>query len=234
MTPALLSAVAAASPLPVEVRPEILTTAPVDIGIGVLVEAGPRLRLATQIGLMPGPYEDGINGAIGWFVPEWTEEEQALVEAVVDGSLVWRTEAGWRFVPKLGLYAHGAYTFARLGGEATPAELVEAWTATALPDDPRLPVTERSYEASAALHLLGAEIGWDQRLWRSLHLRAGVGWSFTVASHTEIGPAFDPGPLAARAYDAAGTAAASYLDDTFQGYAHPPTVTLALGWAIGG
>lgn len=230
----LAPVVVAAAPLPLEVRPEISSTFPIHVGAGVLVEGGPRIRGALSFGLMPKPYQDGINSSIGWFVPSWSEEEKALVDAALDGALAMRAEAGWRFVPKLGLYLHGAYTFAGLGGSATAEDLIEAYAGTNLPEDTRLDGVAREYRASAALHLLGAEVGWDQKLWRSLHLRAAVGWSFTVASQTSIGPDFEPAPIAAPAYEAAGQAASDYLDDTFQGYAHPPTVTLALGWAFGG
>jgi hypothetical protein len=219
---------------PLQIRPELATSAPIDVGVGVLVEGGPRLRAATRLGLLPDPYLDGINAAIGLFEPSWTAEEEALVETALDGSLVWRTEAGWRFVPRLGLYTHAVYTFAGLGGQATTEEILEALTGEQVPDDTRFgQAGGREFEAAAALHLLGAEIGWDQRVWRRLHVRAAVGWNFTVASNTTIGPAFEPAPVAAPAYAAVGEAGADYLDSIFQGYAHPPTVTLAVGWSLG-
>jgi hypothetical protein len=228
----LLSAVCLAGPL--QIRPELATSAPVDVGVGVLVEGGPRLRAATQLGMMPDPYLDGINAAIGLFEPSWSEEEKALVEAALDGSLVWRTEAGFRWLPKLGLYSHAVYTFVGLGGQATTEEIIEGLTGEQVPDDTRFGQSGgREYEATAALHLLGTEIGWDQRVWKRLHVRAAVGWNFTVGSNTTIGPAFEPAAVAAPAYEAVGEAAADYLDSIFQGYAHPPTVTVAVGWALG-
>jgi hypothetical protein len=228
----LLPVVCLAAPL--EVRPELATSAPIDIGAGVLIEGGPRLRAATQLGFLPNPYLDGINAAIGMFEPSWTEEEKQLVETALKGSLVWRTEAGWRYARKLGLYTHAVYTFAGLGGQATTEELIEGLTGEQIPDDTRFGQSGgREYEATAAIHLLGAEIGWDQRVWKRLHVRAAVGWNFTVASNTTIGPAFEPAAVAAPAYEAVGEAAADYLDSLFQGYAHPPSVTLAVGWSLG-
>ncbi|MEQ1567916.1 MAG: hypothetical protein ABMA64_19915 [Myxococcota bacterium] len=230
-----LSLTAAAAPP--SVRPELVTTAPIDVGVGVLSEFGPRLRVATQVGLLPDPYLDGIEAGIGALDPTWTDSESELVDAALDGSVVWRTEAGWRFAPGLGLYLHGAYTFAGLGGSATAQEIVEGLGGVEIPTgggplgfDPD-PV---EFDATAALHLVGAELGWDQRLWRQLHLRVGVGWSFTVGSSTTIAPAFEPNPLAAAAWDAAGEAAADSLDGLFRGYAHPPTVTVAAGWSFSG
>jgi hypothetical protein len=217
---------------PPTVRPEVTTTAPLAVGAGVLVEAGPRLRVATQIGVLPGPYVDGITTAIGALEPSWTPEASALVEAALGPSAIWRTEAGWRPLPKLGLYGHGTYALAGLGGSATAAEIVEAALGSPLPVQGL--GRELEFDARATLHLLGVEVGWDQRLWRGLHLRAGLGWAFTVAASADIAAPDEVRRLGQRAVAEAEAEAGAWLGEVLRSYAHPPTVTVAVGWAFGG
>lgn len=214
------------TPVPPSVRVEVGTTAPLDVGVGALAEAGPRLRLGTSVGVMPGPYVDGINAAIALFTPGWGEDEQRLVDDTLRSSLVWQANAGWR--PAAGFVVQADSTVVTLGGASTTAALVSALSEASLP--PGFEGAE--LDATATLWLLGGELGWDQAVWRGLHLRGGLGWSFTVASRTTI-TADRAGFLGDRALDALAVGGAAYLDDTFRRYAHPPTARLALGWAFG-
>lgn len=216
----------------IEIRPEIVTTAPMHVGADVLVEVGPRIRGSVGAGVMPRPYVAGINWAIALFVPEWDEDEKTLVANTLSSSLVVPVRAGWRPFPKLGATVEGGYTLVTLGGESTAAELLEGLAGAELPDDPRLGGEALEFSATATLHLVGIELGWDQKLWRGLHLRGGLGWSFTVASTTDIEPEFETGPLVEVVTDELELYGETFLDDTFEGYAHPPTLTIATGWSF--
>ncbi len=211
---------------PTTVRAEVVTTAPLTVGLGLLAEGGPRLRVGTSLGVLPGPYVDGINGAIAAFVDSWDDGERQLVEDTLTSSVVWQLHAGWR--PAGGFVVSGGSQLVTLGGASTTADLVTGLTDAELPPGfEGAPLT-----ASATLFLLGAELGWDQRVWQGLHVRAGVGWSFTVTSSTHITAQSDR-ILGDAVLDGLAAAGEVYLDDTFRKYAHPPTATLAVGWAFG-
>lgn len=215
---------AAMAPVPPTARVELLTTAPVTVGLGALVETAPRLRVGTSLGVLPGPYVDAVNAAITLLEPSWTADERQLVEDTVSTSVVWQTNVGWR--PVSGLVVQADAHVVALGGRSTTATLVRALTDAEIPAE----AEGTPLDATATLGLLGAEVGWDQPLGRALHLRTGLGWSFTVASATRIGADADR-PAVDAILDRAGEAGAAYLDTQLRRYAHPPTLTVALGWA---
>jgi hypothetical protein len=211
--------------IPFQVVAEALTVVPVSAGAGVGLEVGPRLRARTSLGAMPGPYRDGILAAVGAIEPQFTDQQAALVDASLKGPVVWRSELGWRPFPTAGLYLHGTYTLVTLGGATTGADVVEELAGVTLP-----PGVGGELSVSATLHQLGPEVGWDQPLGPTIHLRLGVGWNFTVAAHTRLRADLDGVPLEA---DLLVNQAADLGAHELVRYGHPPTVTIGLGWAFG-
>ncbi|MEE2643640.1 MAG: hypothetical protein VYD19_01795 [Myxococcota bacterium] len=228
-----------------QARVELLTDAPVQLGLGGLVEGPYRIRLATSLGWMPAPYIRGINAAVTALDAGYTEANAELVEATTQNSLVWSTRVGWRPFPKRGFYFHGGYTLIGLGGGATTRALIEGLTGVEAEE--RQSTGQRSREplyidAAATIQLFSLELGWEWAIWRamekqgasrtrSLLLRVGLGWSYTFAASAQL-EAQSSGRRAFVEESLRGleTAGEVYLVDLAESYLHPPSLTLALGY----
>ena len=231
--------------IPLSPRVELLTDAPVQLGIGGIIEGPVRLRLRSSIGLMPSAYVAGSNAIIRSIIPDdYSEETAQLVEETIQDSLVWRTHLGWRPFAQYGFYLHTGYTWIGLGGGSTAKGLIEGITGTSQGEsstrrgDPsREPL---QVDASATLHMWDVELGWewllhgsetDTGIQEGLILRAAIGWSYTFASSAELAAAVeDDQPRLKQAATRLEEAGEEYLVDTFDSYIHPPSLTLALGY----
>ena len=213
-------------PIPFHVQPEVATEFPVYVGGRVTVEGPYRLRYSLSGGSMPAPYLDSINAVCTSF--EWYDSLTAdLISATLENSVVIRNHLGWRPFPKLGFQFEVGYGWVGLGGGLTGAEVIEAATGKTLSSAVG---QNLSVSAAATLHMLDATVGWDQKVWRGLHLRFDIGGAFTMASETVLTPDFDVPPRAQDAVDGLMTEGEDYLNETFQTHVHTPTVGLGVGW----
>ena len=228
-----------------QARVELLTDAPVQIGLGGLIEGPYRIRLATSLGWMPTPYIQGINAATTALDTGYTEANAELVEATIQNSLVWSTRLGWRPFPQRGFYVHGGYTLIGFGGGATTRALIEGLTGVEAEE--RQTTRQRSREplyidAAARLQLFSLELGWEWAIWRpvetqesnqarSLLLRVALGWSYTFAARAQL-EAQSSGrrPFVEESLRRLEAAGEAYLVDLSESYLHPPSLTLALGY----
>jgi hypothetical protein len=195
------------------------TDFPVAVNARVQAEAPFRLRLSSSVGYLPGAYVSAINAfVIG--VGGYTDATGDLVKAALSSSLVWRTHAGLRPFRALGLYGEVGYGLVALGGSATASELIAGLTGHPLPANEGQ--AGRTFDATAALHMLDAEVGWEWPVAERLALRAAVGGAFTVASRTSITPSF--APRAPRLVEAFANYGEDYLDDVFTSYVFTPVL----------
>ncbi|MGB0648573.1 MAG: hypothetical protein ACPGQS_15415 [Bradymonadia bacterium] len=220
-----------------KLRAELLTDAPIMFGIGGLIEVNNRWRLATSIGVMPRAYVELSNQTVMLFPDAYTEATATLIEDTIQNSLVWSISTGWS--PKSsGFFAHAGYRLSTLGGGASAASLIEGLTGVTASENRSNDARQEQLQidASATLHMLSLEFGWEwtlvelERL-RQVTLRAALGWSYTFHS-TVLLSADDTGrrPQTQDALNRLERAGESYLVDTFDSYVHPPTISLALGY----
>ena len=222
-------------------RIEVLTDAPLHLGIGALFEGPKRIRVSSSLGWMPNAYVQGANSIVRMCVPTYTAETAQLVEDTIQNSLVWRVHGGWRPFKNSGFYTHLGYTLVGLGGGSTAQSLIEGITGIeASMRESRSERNNSSIEiaADATLHLFDLELGWEWSLLNMNHeqsgeliLRAALGWSYTFTSSARLDAGVgESQPLLQSVFGKLETAGELYLIDTFESYIHPPTVTLALGY----
>lgn len=220
----LLVALAHATP---EVRIEAGTDIPLAVSGGVLVEAGPRLRLRASAGVLPEAYADLANDTAAALFDSYAEPYPTLVDIALDKAWVVRVHAGWRPAAELGLYLHTGVTSLQASGGTTAAELVEAVTDAGLPR--RVPRDGITLDAREGAWLLDLEAGWDQPLGEHLSLRAGLGWSFSVAANAHLAGTIEPAALQPT-LDAIAAEGELEIERATRRYVHPPSLALALGW----
>jgi len=221
-------------------RPELLTDAPIHLGAGALLELPGRVRVHTALGWLPEPYVELINSGVSALDDGYSDAEAELVQGALQRSLVWRTQVGWRPMSDRGLYLHLGYALVTLGGGTTAEELLEGLTGKGFEETTAGPLrggqpsaSGRTFSAGSTLHLLGVETGWEWSLWRSLWLRAGLAWSFTVGAKATVEADFEARTAAGRVLLAdLEQASEQYLEDTYRSYVHPPSLVLALGWEL--
>ena len=213
-------------PIPFQFEPALVTEAPLSVGLRLTVEGPGRLRLTSSAGLLPDAYLQGINDVATHY--EWWDDQTAeLITVALDGALVIRNHLGWRPFAKLGLNVEAGYGFVGLGGGITGSEVLSIVTGYDIPDEVGGGL---SFSANAVLHMADVTLGWDQALWKRLHLRVDLGAAFTLASQTTIEPDFEVAPLAEGFVDELCTRGEEALDEEFQTYVHLPTAAVSLGW----
>ena len=226
----------------IKARVELLTDAPLHIGVGALFEGPKGLRVSTSLGWMPNAYVQGANDIVRVFVPTYTEETAKLVEDTIQNSLVWRIHGGWRPFSSMGFYTHVGYTFVGLGGGSTARSLLEGITGQSFDSSPMRGRANTEGEsvaisAEASLHLFDIELGWEWSLsgkesqsgeWT---LRTALGWSYTFTSTAQLNSEVDETQPGLNAFfNGLESAGELYLLDTFESYIHPPSLTVALGY----
>ncbi len=79
---------------PPSIRPELMTTVPLSVTVGILGEVGPSIRGGWSIGVLPRPYVTAINTYIGATNETYGPSEAQLVENSLRSSLVLRAYGG--------------------------------------------------------------------------------------------------------------------------------------------
>ena len=219
-----------------QVRAELLTDLPLQLGVGSLLEFDQQWRIASSIGLMPKSYVTLSNQVVMLIPNTYTDPTAELIEDTIQNSMVYRIMGGWS--PQLsGFYVHTGYSLATLGGGASTVALIEGITGEEI-DRSEMSTMRKlvQIEAAATLHMFSLELGWEWSIKeiqvdRWLTLRAALGWSYTfTSSATLTADTADRGFRVQNAFDRLEAAGESYLVDTFDTYVHPPTLSLALGY----
>lgn len=207
------------------VTAEAMTDFPLQIGAGARVEGPHGLRAHTSLGWLPGPYLDTINAVAVEIGGDegYTEDDAELVKSVLENSLIWRIGAGWRPFEGRGFYFEGGYTLVTLGGSTTSAVLLSSITGRSIPTGS----ADRTYEAAATDHLLGAELGWQWDLDEHIVLRAALGGAFTISASASVKQKGGGGNRLVAAFE---DYSEDYLVETFESYVHMPLLTVAGGW----
>ena len=214
----------------VMIRPEIGTDVPLDVSAGVLAEVGPRIRFRAAVGFLPRPYLQLSNDAAQSLFEGYTDPYRQLVEAGLDGAVVFRLHTGWRPFPDYGFYGHAGWTYVSASGAATGTEVVEAVTDVKLP-----PAADAvSVDAREKVHMVDVEIGWEEAInGTPFTIRAGLGWSFSVAAKATLG--VDELPRSPIVQERSGEFIAQgqfEIEKATTSYVHPPIVAVALGWSF--
>ncbi len=213
---------------------EVLTEAPVLMGVSADVEIPYRFQFRLGVGYLPAPYVGLINNVVQAFDDTYTDSIATLVENTLQNSLVLRLHAGWRPFADYGFYFHTGYTFAGLGGGTSALELIEGLAGISLPDSERQRGGARptvDFEVASVLHMVDIELGWRFALSKVLSLRVALGWSYTFAASTTDGTNFSPVSSEGQAaLTELEEFAIDFLNDTYTSFVHPPAVTAAFGY----
>lgn len=203
------------------------TDVPLDLGARLAVEAPFRMRLSTTLGYLPSFYSQTMNALL---VKEgaYGQSTADLIEAALHSSLVWRTHAGVRPFPKLGLYLDVGYGLVALGGSATGGQLISDITGLALPPAP--PGQPLQFDVRSTLHMVDVEVGYEVSAWDHLHLRLALGGAFTFAASTTVTP--KNAVVDTVVLDAFCAQTAGYLNGTYTRYVHTPVVSASAGYAF--
>lgn len=206
---------------------DIQTEAPVAITLGLSLEMPAGIRIKTGVGIVPSPYVELINvisTEAGWY----DAATATLISATIDNSFIWRTHLGWRPFAEYGFYFGAGYSLVALGGGLTGPEIVAAVVADP-PQGTGQGQSALEIDATAMLHMLDLEIGYEWLITEIWTLRVGLGGTFTVAGSSELtvdtAGASQPqwaGPLTSKGE--------AYLDDVFTSYVHTLTLNLAFGY----
>ena len=220
-----------------QIRLEIITDIPLQIGTGVSLEWTQGLLVSTSVGWLPQSYVKGINSIITAF-DVYEPETAELIETTIQNSLVWRTHVGWRPWTDSGFYTRIGYTLITLGGGATTKALIEGITGTDIEDSNMMDSAQNPLyiDASSSLHLLSIGVGWDWTVYQfsqrnHLFLRTALEWSYTFTSTAVLeSQSQSSRPIIQNSLDRLEKAGERYLLDTFNSYIHPPSLTLAVGY----
>lgn len=211
-------------------RPEFRTDVPLLIGGGLQFEFPGRIRGSVSVGSLPLGYIRAANWVSTGMFDEYNDNQATLVEDSVQSSLVWRFHGGMRPMKDLGLYIDGGYTLATLGGRSTSGETIDELVEADIP----MSVQESfDVDATSTLHMLDLEVGWEffrETLW---NVRAGIGWSFTVAAEASLESRYEgQGEQEQAAIDALERQGEEHLVDSYKKYVHPPYLTLSVGFGF--
>lgn len=211
-------------------RPEFRTDVPLLIGGGLQFEFPGRIRGSVSVGSLPLGYIRAGNWVSTGMFEEYNDNQATLVEDSVQSSLVWRFHGGMRPMKDLGLYIDGGYTLATLGGRSTSGETIDELVEADIP----MSVQESfDVDATSTLHMLDLEVGWEffrETLW---NVRAGIGWSFTVAAEASLESRYEgQGEQEQAAIDALERQGEDHLVESYKKYVHPPYLTLSVGFGF--
>lgn len=201
------------------------TSFPVAVSVAPVIEFPYRLLLHLELGWLPGPYVDAINGVVV-AVGGYDANSAQIIRDAIKNSLVFRTSVGWRPFKRRGFEFRGGYTLASLGGGLTPAQGIELATGESLER-----TGERAIPLSATLHSFHIEVGWRFVVRERLVIRTMLGYLQTVASESRLDvDRATLRPIAATAVDRAEVALDDYLRDLFTTYVKAPVISLHLGY----
>lgn len=197
------------------------TRAPALIGVGVVYPLPHRLRLATEIGILPGGYVDMINAVVQAF-DGYGDATAELVEIATRNSLLVHIDAGYQPFANRGFYAGVGYSLATLGGASSGQELLEEVVGVTAPESRDGSTTE--FDIASTLHNVEVLLGWRFDLPQRFTLRTELGVLWCVAAAVDVEVTSERAGTAALE-----TAAEIYLVETYERYVVSPTIGLWVG-----
>jgi hypothetical protein len=225
-----LLACAVGAPAPAdEVRPHVIwdlgagTTLPLCLCASGMAELEGRILLGVDIGWMPRPYVDLMDGTVMAF-GGWDQATADLVADSLQSSVIVRISGGWRPFAAHGFEVLVGYTLASLGGGVSKADTIEAVTGRQFDPD-----TPRDVPISSQLHAFHLSLGWRFALRPHLGMRVAVGYLQAFASKTTI----DRTGRTIREDDAIRAVEAAlddYLDRAYTTYVKAPVVSVTASY----
>lgn len=194
---------------------EVLTHAPLDMGVQLGVETPQGLRLFAGYGWVPGSYMGLLTG-VAASASGNSYAETLLNQAKYEGH-TWRAQVGWRPFRAIGLYGDVGYARVTANGSLDLASS----------NIPQLAMFGGGYTANTRLDMWLVELGYQGELADRIVLALALGAMGTFNSTTTI-TAVNGAPTD----NAILNAAASQADAALEKYGIVPTLTLRLGFDL--
>ncbi len=195
--------------------------APLAVVGGASVELPGRLLAQLDVEGMPA-----FAGSVGGSLIEavgFDDPNIALVTGAFGGAVVARASAGWRPFPKAGFEITGGYTFISLSGSVSPEDVTRvagggyaAEVTSKLQDD---------LSISSQLHNFHVGMGWRWIAAKHLIIRAGLGYTQTLASSSAVEIPGDP-----KAEGLANARVDAVMDEIYRTYFKLPLLSLTAGY----
>jgi hypothetical protein len=201
---------------------EVVTNAPVDVGVRAMTETPFRLRIGTGFGVIPGAYLGLVNDTVS-AMGAYDARTAGIIDGSFEGGTVWRSQVGFRPFPGAGFYVDGGYALVSLSGSVYGSDV----SAPDLVVDGTV-VRDAGYGIDTTLHMWLLEVGWNAEIRDRLVLGAALGVMGVISANTRAEPNFEQGKSAtARSLSAEGT---RRIDETLERYGYVPTLTLRVGY----
>lgn len=161
------------------------------INVGLVVEAPGGVWLSSSVGFRSDVFLGRID--------EGSASANALLQAAVQDSRVWRTHLAYRPWKSHGFYTSLGYSLIQFGGALSTADVASVVGGQMLPAG--IGGTGPLAHVSSTLHTLDVEAGWEWSTARRFRFRTAVGAGFLLAASTALqidassGLGFLPGPL---------------------------------------
>ena len=194
---------------------EVLTHAPLDMGVQIGVETPQGLRLFAGYGWVPGSYMSLLTG-VAANASHNSYAQTLLNHATYEGH-TWRAQVGWRPFRAVGLYGDVGYAQVTANGSLDLASS----------SIPQLAMFGGGYTASTRLDMWLFELGYQSELADRVVLALALGAMGTFNSTTVI-TAVDGAPT----NNVILNAAATQTDAALEKYCIVPTLTLRLGFDL--
>ena len=209
------------------ITPYAGTDFPIMIGGGMGLETSDRIRADVSGGILPGPYWDAVNGALVAF-DVYSELTAELIDVLLNGALVLRTEGGWRPWADRGVFFTLGYQHIALAGDTTDLRLfgdgIDSDLLDRAAEDSTLDVRVRP-------HMLLGRVGVEHTIRESIELRLTLGFAYTVASSSTVESIREAAtPAGAAIQEEVSTAAEAYLNDVFTSWVHVPMIGVSGGY----
>ena len=195
--------------------------APLAVVGGASVELPGRLLAQLDVGGMPafaGSVGSSLIGAVGFDDPNI-----ALVAGAFGGAVVARASGGWHPFAKAGFEITGGYTFISLSGNVSPADVAKvAGGGYATEVTSKL---QEDLSISSQLHNFHVGLGWRWIVAKHIVIRAGLGYTQTLASSSTVEIPDDP-----KAEGLANARVDTVTDEIYRTYFKLPVLSLAGGY----
>lgn len=204
------------------------TAFPLDVGGRIQLETPHRVRVGLEVGFMPGPYQDAIQGILV-STGTYDAEQAEIVADSLSSSFTTGIGIGWRPLVREGFHFDAGYRYVSLGGESTREDLLFSAAGINRPID--LPSSEeREWDVRSSLHMVSVNLGWEFVPIEHFTIRIRLGGAFTVAASSRITPAFDARAIDEEVLRAVANPSEEWLRENLERYGHIPSIGLDIGY----
>jgi len=166
---------------PIKVRVEAQTILPYLVGGALGLDAPGGFQVRTSLGSTPDLFVDAIRGVLEGSVPTFDNSLANTLFERTDGPVGWRLEMGWKPDVLRGFFASFGYSFVFMAGRFSPDD------ATAQLKSQFVGVTPYTVaDATATIHALTTEVGFEFETAPSWMVRIALGGLFTFHSSASI------------------------------------------------